>query len=102
MNRRPPRSTRTDTLSPYTTLFRSSQIASELGGVSRTAVIGKAHRLGLKSRPSPVKATDAKLAKPAKSPAAPKPAAAPPRAAVPAAPRQIGRASCRERVCQYV
>src|SRR3546814_1488389 len=80
----------------------ASQIADELGGVSRNAVIGKAHRLGLKSRPSPVKATDAKLAKPAKSPAAPKPAAAPPRAAVPAAPRQIGRASCRERVCQYV
>jgi len=65
----------------------ASQIADELGGVSRNAVIGKAHRLGLKSRPSPVKATDAKPAKPAKSPAAPKPAAAPPRAAAPAAPR---------------
>ena len=36
----------------------ASQIADELGGVSRNAVIGKAHRLGLKSRPSPVKATD--------------------------------------------
>ena len=35
----------------------ASQIAEELGGVSRNAVIGKAHRLGLKSRPSPVKAT---------------------------------------------
>ena len=34
----------------------ASQIAEELGGVSRNAVIGKAHRLGLKSRPSPVKA----------------------------------------------
>ncbi|MEO1044876.1 MAG: GcrA family cell cycle regulator [Pseudomonadota bacterium] len=33
----------------------ASQIAEELGGVSRNAVIGKAHRLGLKSRPSPVK-----------------------------------------------
>jgi GcrA cell cycle regulator len=32
----------------------ASQIADELGGVSRNAVIGKAHRLGLKSRPSPV------------------------------------------------
>ncbi|HMQ18772.1 MAG TPA: GcrA family cell cycle regulator, partial [Sphingopyxis sp.] len=30
----------------------ASQIADELGGVSRNAVIGKAHRLGLKSRPS--------------------------------------------------
>lgn len=34
----------------------ASQIASELGeGVTRNAVIGKAHRLGLKPRPSPVK-----------------------------------------------
>lgn len=36
----------------------ASQIADELGGVSRNAVIGKAHRLGLKSRPSPVKAAE--------------------------------------------
>src|SRR3546814_11210807 len=49
----------------------ASQIADELGGVSRNAVIGKAHRLGLKSRPSPVKATD-KVAKPVKA-AAPLP-----------------------------
>ena len=34
----------------------ASQIADELGGVSRNAVIGKAHRLGLEQRPSPVKA----------------------------------------------
>lgn len=56
----------------------ASQIAEELGGVSRNAVIGKAHRLGLKSRPSPVKAKSKtakkkpaakpkKVAKPAKS-----------------------------------
>jgi len=43
----------------------ASQIAEKLGGVSRNAVIGKAHRLGLKSRPSPVKANDAPAAKPA-------------------------------------
>ncbi|BBD97927.1 GcrA cell cycle regulator [Sphingobium amiense] len=44
----------------------ASQIADELGGVSRNAVIGKAHRLGLQSRPSPVKANDApKKASPA-------------------------------------
>jgi GcrA cell cycle regulator len=36
----------------------ASQIADELGGVSRNAVIGKAHRLGLQSRPSPVKAVE--------------------------------------------
>ncbi len=34
----------------------ASQIAEQLGGVSRNAVIGKAHRLDLKGRPSPVKA----------------------------------------------
>jgi len=33
----------------------ASEIADELGGVSRNAVIGKAHRLGLEARPSPVK-----------------------------------------------
>ena len=38
----------------------ASQIAEELGGVSRNAVIGKAHRLGLKARPSPVKAAEKK------------------------------------------
>src|SRR5687767_2748587 len=62
----------------------ASQIADELGGVSRNAVIGKAHRLGLKARPSPVKANEPKPApkpKEAEAKAAPKPA--PPRAKVP-------------------
>lgn len=59
----------------------ASQIADELGGVSRNAVIGKAHRLGLKARPSPVKANE-KTEVPA--PAAPKPVA---KAPVPEAPR---------------
>lgn len=52
----------------------ASQIAEELGGVSRNAVIGKAHRLGLKSRPSPVKAGEAKPKAAPKKEAAPKPA----------------------------
>jgi len=91
----------------------ASQIAEELGGVSRNAVIGKAHRLGLKARPSPVKANEkpARAAAPKKAktapaeppaakaaevapapapaparPAAPAPAPAPARAAAPAAP----------------
>ncbi|MBY0342269.1 MAG: GcrA family cell cycle regulator [Sphingomonadales bacterium] len=57
----------------------ASEIATELGGVSRNAVIGKAHRLGLKARPSPVKANDKKkaAAPAAKKPAAPAPAAVP-------------------------
>ena len=55
----------------------ASQIAESLGGVSRNAVIGKAHRLGLQSRPSPVKANEPVEAAPAVTsppPSAPKPA----------------------------
>ena len=65
----------------------ASQIAEELGGVSRNAVIGKAHRLGLESRPSPVKAGEEKekKAKPTPAPKAAKPAAAP--KAAPAEPK---------------
>ncbi|HEU4960886.1 MAG TPA: GcrA family cell cycle regulator [Sphingomonas sp.] len=62
----------------------ASQIADKLGGVSRNAVIGKAHRLGLQSRPSPVKPNEPEE-KPAAKAAAPKPAPAP--AARPAEPR---------------
>ena len=36
----------------------ASQIAEALGEVSRNAVIGKAHRLGLQARPSPVKVAE--------------------------------------------
>src|SRR5436190_18194707 len=60
----------------------ASQIAEELGGVSRNAVIGKAHRLGLESRPSPVKAGEEKEKKaPAKAAAASAPKSAKPAAA---------------------
>ncbi len=58
----------------WTQGMTASQIADELGGVSRNAVIGKAHRLGLQSRPSPVKANEA----PAAAPAAAEPVPAPP------------------------
>jgi len=78
----------------WTNGHTASQIAETLGGVSRNAVIGKAHRLGLQSRPSPVKAGEGepeaapakpaverpapapKMAAPAPAPAEPKPAAA--------------------------
>ena len=61
----------------------ASQIADELGGVSRNAVIGKAHRLGLKARPSPVKPNDkVEVETPVAKPPAPRAAQpAPPRAA---------------------
>ena len=48
----------------------ASEIAAELGGVSRNAVIGKAHRLGLKARPSPVKANEKKKSAAPRKPAA--------------------------------
>ena len=57
----------------------ASQIAEDLGGVSRNAVIGKAHRLGLEQRPSPVKPGEEKEGK------KPAPAAAAARAPVPRA-----------------
>jgi GcrA cell cycle regulator len=56
----------------------ASQIADELGGVSRNAVIGKAHRLELKSRPSPVKANEVPAPKAAPVRPAPEPARAAP------------------------
>lgn len=67
----------------------ASQIAKELGGVTRNAVIGKVHRLGLSNRAAaaaPEKAEPAAKAAPSKreeAPAepAPKPAAPAPRAA---------------------
>jgi len=70
----------------------ASQIADELGGVSRNAVIGKAHRLGLKARPSPVKANEkparAKASKSVKSKAKPAKSAEPKAAAKSDAPKE--------------
>ncbi|MDF1802969.1 GcrA family cell cycle regulator [Thalassovita sp.] len=71
----------------------ASQIAKELGGVTRNAVIGKVHRLGLSNRSGSASAaakTETKAAKPAAKPSAEakpdKPAAKPaPKAAEPAA-----------------
>ena len=74
----------------------ASQIAKELGGVTRNAVIGKVHRLGLSNRagaagaakadPKPAPKTEVKpkpaVAKPAVAPA-PAPAAAPVKPAKP-------------------
>ena len=69
----------------------ASQIADELGGVSRNAVIGKAHRLGLQSRPSPVKAHEEEEEQPApkakEKAEKPKAVAAKPEARAAAAPQ---------------
>lgn len=53
----------------------ASQIAKELGGVTRNAVIGKVHRLGLSNRTGGASSAKASpKEKPAKSKAEPKPA----------------------------
>src|SRR3546814_18692458 len=94
MIRRPPRSTRTDTLFPYTTLFRSVDHAAEAarpGGVDdrrrdRAAIEGR----DVAADQHPVIGDDdaggrIELTEAAKHPGG-----------------KIGRASCRERVCQDV
>src|SRR3546814_18948770 len=100
MIRRPPRSTRTDTLSPYTTLFRSvvtAKYLSEDPARAGDAAVGAIRDLtGAGAGPLPppairmgsTVATNALLE----------------RKGAPTLPAitQIGRASCRERVCQYV
>jgi GcrA cell cycle regulator len=60
----------------------ASQIAKELGGVTRNAVIGKVHRLGLSNRVGDAPAREDE------GEAAPAPAAAPPQ---PAPPRETAR-----------
>lgn len=68
----------------------ASQIAKQLGGgVTRNAVIGKVHRLGLSGRAAPSQPARATF-----RPSRPRPAAAPPTQA-PSAPRRIEAAQPR-------
>jgi GcrA cell cycle regulator len=73
----------------------ASQIAEELGGgITRNAVIGKAHRLGLKARPSPVKSESSpRKAVQASVKAATKAAAPAAKPAAPAAQRAVAVAA---------
>jgi GcrA cell cycle regulator len=48
--------------------YSASEIAKHLGGLTRNAVIGKAHRLKLSSRPSPIKSANESTAGLAGSP----------------------------------
>src|SRR3546814_11085302 len=99
MIRRPPRSTRTDTLFPYTTLFRSPLLIHEqnaAAGLTNRCLARIARRV-LQAFPNtfgngetvgnPVRAGFAELPPPAQ------------RLAHDGAARQIGRASSREIVC---
>ncbi len=90
----------------------ASQIAEALGqGVSRNAVIGKAHRLGLEARPSPVKVSEtaaavieAVVAATGEAPAAPvaaRPAARRPARPSPAKPTRTTLLDLSEKVCKW-
>ena len=95
----------------------ATEIAKELGeGISRNAVIGKAHRLGLKARPSPVKGSgeaaiaevvaESVAAPAAAAPAAPPPRTAPvvarkPRPVAPARPARTTLLDLTEKVCKW-
>ncbi len=60
----------------------ASRIADLLGGVTRNAVIGKAHRLGLRGRPSPIRRDETgAVARPAPVPRVSVPAPQPVKAA---------------------
>src|SRR3546814_18844903 len=98
MIRRPPRSTRTDTLFPYTTLFRSGICVSH----------GRSNQYELHH---------SSIGMTCEEPQATKQSSSAPASSVYGSPRatssghasqrrtfflEIGRASCRERVCQYV
>src|SRR3546814_14169162 len=99
MIRRPPRSTRTDTLFPYTTLFRSAAEVKD-GRVVRWSIDAGSPFMVFEPAPASVNAAWlnpalviafgiillAALAWPVRA----------------LVRRKIGRASCRERVCQYV
>jgi GcrA cell cycle regulator len=66
-----------DRVTTLTLLWRdgqsASQIAKALGGVTRNAVIGKIHRLGLSGRPAPSRPARVRAVRPARLPAAAKP-----------------------------
>src|SRR3546814_20055556 len=96
MIRRPPRSTRTDTLVPYTTLFRSRRAGprddARLSGNRVAAALSA--QLDIRS----YFFFSVRVFGPSGFAGAAGIAAA----VATAATAEIGRASCRERVCQYV
>src|SRR3546814_14693713 len=110
MRRRPPRSTRTDTLFPDTTLFRSTEVpwsvAAPPVSVAAGGLAGDVERVRTTSRsgplaprtiaPSPVMVDAAEAPSTRTLPVS--------GTAVPVASNtdQIGRAGCRERRCTYV
>src|SRR3546814_16977596 len=101
MIRRPPRSTRTDTLFPYTTLFRSLQELHHLldaTGLDQRALGGE--HLLVDAEEVEVGADEIHHGIDGEAAHRRQPLGL--RRVVPLVAVEIGRASCRERVCQYV
>src|SRR3546814_13912896 len=93
MIRRPPRSTRTDTLFPYTTLFQANAVYARALGDIQATINGSLeynHSRSLQGLPG------ISVTLPAGNPYSPFDDDVTPNR------YEIGRASCRERVCQYV
>src|SRR3546814_12017699 len=112
MNRRPLRSTRTDTLFPYTTLFRSNFnwragiVFRSVAGLGRTAT-GSAITMENFLQPGRLAKTGIDAGAPileqvGEMAGLPEVFVNLDPIAVMFLAWQIGRASCRERVCQYV
>src|SRR3546814_3217340 len=70
MIRRPPRSTRTDTLFPYTTLFRSSQVQAPAAGAGRRGGADRRRARRRAGLPATAARGDARRRRPADGPAA--------------------------------
>src|SRR3546814_12500047 len=107
MIQRPPRSTRTDTLFPYTTLFRSPFSGPDSDAAFRRLLISSTlvSRFGVKVRSTmDTLGVGTRMAEPSSLPfssgrTSPTARAAP---VVVGTIDKIGRASCRDRVDQYV
>src|SRR3546814_20885516 len=107
MIRRPPRSTRTDTLFPYTTLFRSAQgAAAVLDAVGADKLSGKlsaaAANIGSFQQAIADQSTANKDRLNAETAAISAAQEANEKLHDSVQKQEIGRASWRERVCQYV
>src|SRR3546814_17711690 len=100
MIRRPPRSTRTDTLVPYTTLFRSAAVETiEALKIARAGVgtVGREHEIVIAGLQRQLGSAEQQIGFDRLLGRIGVAGEIDAETVV-----QIGRASCRERVCQYV
>src|SRR3546814_11528767 len=107
MIRRPPRSTRTDTLFPYTTLFRSPRDRRDRPALGLFGLQDRAGAKGVAALERQAVVEDVEDTHPrlharqgltARQPRRAKPS----RVRLSSLESEIGRASCTERVCPYV